>query len=312
MDTSYDKFFDHYVKVPSSDDDIIRMKADIQKHKYTTWADLEIGLGEYSSSCDNKDVFLKCVRNMKEELRKYLEKESEKIKLYLAPSFGEYLTFPEKILEPDPQQRFWTYVAPRQIDRINIITFNYTKTLEFLSGYSGPPIVVHGNTLLESIHHLHGTLDSMMVMGVNDPSQIKNNEFNTDEDVDEDFIKPEFNDACLNRKNIICEDLIRNANIIVIYGLSVGPSDDKWWKMIGERMESQNYPLLIYLPYDGQKDVKTYPNFMRKWTKGYIREIREKFGIFIPEAELEKRVCVGINKTLFPLTKNGAVILPKA
>lgn len=119
----------------------------------------------------------------------------------------------------------------------------------------------------------------------------------------EDFIKPEYNDACLNNKNNICEALIQNSDVIVLYGTSLGFSDDKWWKLIGKRMNADNSPLLMYLPRDDKKDQVAEPNHFKRWTLGYVREIKRKFGIQLSENDLAKRTCVALNKNLFTLTK---------
>ena len=140
-------------------------------------------------------------------------------------------------------------------------------------------------------------------MGVNDKSQISNSIFNEDEEVMEEFIKPEFNDACMNNKNATCENLISEAHVIVLYGTSLGLSDDKWWKIIGKRMESNTYPLLIYVPYDQKKDVSAHPNHLRRWTKGYVEEIRKRFDIQLEDGQLSERVCVALNKSIFDVKK---------
>lgn len=77
MKTSYQDFFKYYLEQPSIDADIQAMKKDIDKHKYETWADLEIGLEKYSSHCSDKDVFLKCLDDIKINLKQYLQKESD-------------------------------------------------------------------------------------------------------------------------------------------------------------------------------------------------------------------------------------------
>jgi hypothetical protein len=122
-------------------------------------------------------------------------------------------------------------------------------------------------------------------------------------DVVEEFIKPEYNDACMNNKNRICESIIQEAEIIVLYGTSLGLSDDRWWKFIGKRMGNKDYPLLIYLPYDEKKDPQTAPNRLRRWTMEYVREIQIKFGITLDEKDLATRMCVALNKRLFPIKK---------
>lgn len=303
LKTSYQDFFKYYVALPSSDDDILRMKKDIDQQKNETWADLEIGMGVYAGKCDSKDVFLKCLDNIKSSLKDYLRRESEKISNFITSSIISFAS-PSGFLEPEPRTRYNEFA--NQINpnvRIDVITLNYTNTLEYLLDFDGKEKVLTRSTSLRTIFHLHGTLENMMVMGVNDISQIGNERFNSDEDVMEEFIKPEYNDACLNNKNAICESLINDADIIVLFGTSLGPSDDKWWKLIGQRMDSAKYPLLVYLPYDAKKNPAAEPNHLRRWTRGYVREIRSKFGIKLEEDILASRICVAINQQLFPLKR---------
>lgn len=279
------------------------MKKDIEEQENETWADLEIGLGEYSTRCASKDIFLKCLNDIKKNLREYLNKESEKIGSYKISSLYGFLS-PGSFLDPEPETRY-NHFATRLNKNvgINIITFNYTSTLERVLGYRGKPVPLSPLTTLNSIQHIHGTLNSMMAMGVNDSSQINNISLKDDLDIIEDFVKPEFNDACLNNKNSICESLIGNADLIVLYGTSLGLSDKKWWRLIGERMEGPDYPLLIYLPFDKKKDQVSQPNYMRRWTDGYVRDIRRKFSIQLDEKELSQKICVALNQSLFPLSK---------
>lgn len=302
MNTSYQDFFRYYLNQPSADSVIRAMKKDIDSHRYETWADLEMGMGEYSSQCPNKDIFLKCLADIKSSLKKYLEKESEKIKLYKLKS-TDFLNL-GAFLEPEPKSRYNSYrktVSSGLI--IDVMTFNYTPTIEWLLEINSNTRYLPDNTGIGSIQHVHGMLNDMMVMGVNDSSQISNNSFNTDEDVVEDFIKPEYNDACMNNKNTICESLISRADMIVLYGTSLGLSDLKWWRLIGQRMSKDNYPLLIYFPYDETKDQTAQPNHLRRWVKQSIGEIKEKFDIQLDDNVLASRVCVAYNKRLFNIVK---------
>lgn len=304
MKTSYQDFFKYYLSKLSVDGDIIAMKKDIDNNKYETWADLEIGMGAYASKCANKGVFLKCLTDIKTNLKEYLKKESEKIDLYKISSLIGFLN-PGHFLDPEPRNRYDEWRKSKSSGSvINVMTLNYTSTLEKLLGFTGVALTYPHNIMLNTIHHIHGTLDdNMMVMGVNDSSQIANAGFSTDLDVIEEFVKPEFNDACMNNKNAIGDALIQSAGVIVIYGASLGVSDDRWWKLIGQRMQSNNPPLLVYLPYDEKKDQTVVPNHLRRWTFNYIKEIRDKFGIKIDEKVLANRICIALNKSLFQITK---------
>lgn len=304
MKTSYQDFFKYYLSQITVDGDIMVMKRDIDSHRYETWADLEIGMGVYASKCVNKGVFLKCLADIKKDLKEYLKKESEKIDLYKISSLSGFQN-PREFLDPEPRIRYddWRRSKSAGIV-INVMTLNYTSTIEKLLGFSGAPLYYSDGIQLNSIHHIHGTLvDNMMVMGVNDTSQIANASISTDLDVVEEFVKPEYNDACMNNKNGIGESLIESADVIVIYGASLGLSDDKWWKLIGQKMQSNNPPLIVYLPYDENKDQTASPNHLRRWTFDYINEIRDKFGIQIDEKVLASRICIALNKRLFQITK---------
>ncbi len=306
LKTSYQDFFSYYLDLENFDKDIVQMKDDIDKFKYETWADLEIGLGQYSSKCSSKEVFLKCVEDMKSKLKAYLESEIAKIKLYEPESLEGLYQFAD-LFEPEPRARYQAYINSfnTQTKNVDIITLNYTPTLESITNYDGSPFYLNlsSNVTLNSIYHIHGTLNDMMVMGVNDTTQIANESFNKDRDVDEEFIKPMYNDACMNNKNAYCRRLIERANIIVIYGSSLGESDNKWWQIIGKRLSATSYPMLIYLPYDKNKDLAATPNRLLRWTQSYVSEIKTKFGISISEDILFQRVCVAINKRLIPVKR---------
>lgn len=303
MNTSYQDFFQYYLTQLSDDVDIRTMKDDIKSHRYETWADLEIGMGIYSFNCLNKDIYLKCLTDIKTKLKEYLIKESEKIPYYKLSSRSGFAD-PGLFLDPEPKNTYDMWIRRFQLGTvIDVMTFNYTTTLETLLDFKGESMGINNISQLRSIIHVHGTLDNMMVMGVNDSEQISNTDFKDDLDVMEEFIKPEYNDACMNNKNRTCEMLINDADIIVFYGTSLGLSDDKWWKLIGKRMGTDNYPLLVYLPYDENKNLTAAPNRLRRWTLGYVNEIREKFDIKIDEKVLAQRVCVALNKRLFQITK---------
>lgn len=305
MKTSYQDFFKYYLGQSTDDGDILAMKQDIKNHRYETWADLEMGLGAYSSKCANKDVFLKCLVDIKSNLKIYLQKESEKITNYSLKSMTSFMNL-GSLLDPEPKSRYDAFlgrIKTRGRYDVSFMTFNYTTTLEWLFDFKNDMKAISPFERIMTIQHVHGVLDNMMVMGVNDPGQIANTSLNTDEDVIEEFIKPEYNDACMNNKNNICESLINNAEMIVLYGTSLGMSDQKWWKLIGRRMNSDFYPLLVYLPYDEKKDQIAEPNHLRRWVMQSVREIKEKFAIALSEKELASRICVVFNKRLFNISK---------
>ena len=105
---------------------------------------------------------------------------------------------------------------------------------------------INRNTIIRSIEHIHGTLDERMIIGVNDYTQVENINFNEDLNFIESFIKSEYNKSAKHMIDVKCTDLISKANIICIYGSSIGESDNLWWQLIGEKLKESNCKLIIF------------------------------------------------------------------
>ena len=137
-----------------------------------------------------------------------------------------------------------------------------------------------------------------MVLGVNDESQIANSSLAESVEFREEFVKPEYNTACRNAKNEEFSGLIDRAEVFVIYGASMGPSDKKWWQAIGKRLMSGD-AVLFFFPYDSKKDVIRHENYLRRWTNAYYAELMAKLEIDAEQIpQLRDSVFIGINKTI--------------
>jgi hypothetical protein len=79
-------------------------------------------------------------------------------------------------------------------------------------------------------------------------------------------------------RSLISEDLIRETNIIVLYGVSIGETDSRWWNLIGEQLNQRNDLIIIHFAY--KEDALGNPNLLM--TGNVKRELRyklmEKFG----------------------------------
>lgn len=90
---------------------------------------------------------------------------------------------------------------------------------------------------LGKIKHIHGYTNQNVVLGVNDSSQIRNKIFHNDIEISEMFIKHEAN---ANQRHGIeneCYNIIDEADVIYIYGSSLGETDIYIWKLLGKRLE---------------------------------------------------------------------------
>jgi hypothetical protein len=96
--------------------------------------------------------------------------------------------------------------------------------------------------------------------------------------------------------------LINNADLIVLFGLSIGITDSTWWQLIGKRLDdSFRRPLLLYFPYDPSKDTDNTPNYKLIWANEYIEFLKDRTKISTPIESLKKIICVGINKDFLKL-----------
>ncbi|MBP6550463.1 MAG: hypothetical protein KA228_05170, partial [Flavobacterium sp.] len=174
---------------------------------------------------------------------------------------------------------------------INIFTFNYTRTIEkIIENKKNIKLGYHpvgtASAILSSIEHIHGYVDERMVLGVNDVSQLKNKEFHNNIDVLEAIIKEKCNKAYRHTIDNQFTTKIQQANLICIFGSSIGDTDNMWWELIGQKLINE-IPIIIFTKGEevisariGYKNNRTERK-MRKYFLNKTKlsdEEKEKFG----------------------------------
>ena len=306
MKTGYQDFYDYYKDIKNDDPDIIAMKQNIEAGRYTTWSDLEAGLGEYTEQFDKPEVFIKCIEDIKSVLAQFLSMQYEN--RAFQSDFNKILDDfrnPDRYLDQQIMNNYYRYLRDNipntSKDESAIVTFNYTSTLE-------------GLTTINSIRqfpilHIHGYINDSIVLGVNDVEQIANLSFRSNRNIKEEFIKPDFNTACLNDRNGTFEAMISKADVIILFGLSLGETDRKWWRLIGEKMTNNKRDVaLLYFPYDNKKDTISHPNYKLRWTESYQKQLLSVFGLSDDQVQVFlKRTFIGINKDIFKLPQKPSI-----
>lgn len=222
------------------------------KSDYETWADLEMGLGAYTIYL-NEDNHDEAYFDLSDSLREYLKKEEKRFwpdATRKDEIIGDLVRPYKTLLERDAAEISSILDKnPLEDIHINIISFNYTTTLEkLLPEHESVQIcnLTHHNVYLDNIYHIHGTLDSAMIMGVNDSSQVLNEAFHNNPDICDVLVKPQSNEAIRSNNVLICEKLITQADLIVIFGMSIGETDKLWWQLIGETILDNKVKLIIF------------------------------------------------------------------
>lgn len=215
----------------------------------------------------------------------------------------DYLSFPERSLLKADRDKL-TLFKKTWINtqwNINIITFNYTLSMEKLIGdkHKNMQIGTHANIpiILHGIEHIHGYIRERMIMGVNDISQITNSSFHNNQDILEAIVKNKCNQVQKHTIDELCKQQISSANLICIFGSSIGDTDNLWWDLIGQQLK-RNCNLIIF---NRCKDISP----QRGYLVGRLeREMKEYFLSKTNLTDEEKMksnniIFVGINTDMF-------------
>ena len=196
LKTRYTDFYKYYKSIETKSKSVIELKNSIADN-IENWADLELALGEYSEKVKNEKEFTEIFEDIGDNLADYLQEEENKFDVNKIDQqkLFDYLSFPENSLTKAQKENIETIRTKweRQHKYINIITFNYTKTIEKIFEKKGTNLVIgiqnKAHVIYKGTEHIHGFTDDRMVMGVNDISQIKNKTLHNKKEVLDAFVK---------------------------------------------------------------------------------------------------------------------------
>jgi hypothetical protein len=304
LKTRYTDFYKYYKDVVSKNESIIELKKSIS-NDIENWADLELELGKHSVKVKSKEEFIEIFEDIGDNLADYLKEEENKFDISKIDKqkLFDYISFPENSL-PKAQKNEIDKIRTKWAGHhwyINVITFNYTKTFEKIIKKKGAHLEIgthhKAKILYQGIEHIHGYIDNRMVMGVNDITQIKNKELHSVQDVLDAFVKNNCNKAMQHTVDELCNQQLNAANLICIFGSSLGETDKIWWEIIGTRLLHECH-LIIFDRQD------TIPE-RRAYKKGaIITRIKNSFLNKTTLTKEEKgkvfdKIFVGINTDMF-------------
>ena len=306
LKTSYNHFYEYYQKIKSENKNVQKLKEHISK-TYDSWADLELALGDYTQHLKKIEEFDDITLDIGEELSKYLHQEEQKLENFIfdQSKFFEQLSYPEKFFLPADKEilvskkRKWV----NHHWSLNIFTFNYTTVIEKIFGDKTQNVLLanhNGNATIKlgQIKHIHGYLDNDMVLGVNDISQVANQDFHNDRDILESIIKSDCNRANRNNVDRQFTSKINSANLICIFGSSIGDTDNKWWELIGKRLKAEDCHLIIFTKGE---EIPPRIRHMQARAERNLRDLfLNKTNLSEKEMELvENKIFIGLNTGMF-------------
>lgn len=310
LNTRYSDFYEYYIEQDSSKEEVIKELKKNIKSNIKNWSDLELQLGRYTSRLASQNDFDIFYFDIVDNLREYLYLEQDRFdystfsRSILLRDFAE----PERVL-PQRERNKLTDWYPKFGGNINtsILTFNYTRTIEKILSENAISQPIGQNNqgiqvLLNSIDHIHGYLEDGLVLGVNDVEQIANKQLRLSQEVVEAIVKPVHNQELGHTRDNHCMQVISSANLIFLFGCSIGESDKMWWEKVGRRL-GESCRLVIF--HRGN-NVNSQNEIL------YARENRRIIDHFLSLTNLdeEKRniakdyVTAALTKDLFKLVQN--------
>lgn len=140
-----------------------------------------------------------------------------------------------------------------------------------------------------------------MILGVNDASQINNEDLSKLLYANDTLVKSECNHSYGDSHTNKANNLIKEAQLICCYGLSFGETDRLWWKKVCELLKNKADLVIILFSY-----FNNIPDFSNSGPK--LQEImRQIKDLFLSKSEIEKsmrsilakRIYVSINAPIF-------------
>lgn len=310
LPTSYQDFYRYYTSLESKSESVRKLKAAI-KDTLNDWSDLEMALGQYTSQTESVQEFCDAYDDLQQCLRDYILKVDELMKS------GEFILnvdsdtlergflFPESAFRSDEAYTIggeYERVAPglsqrQAIYNASVLTFNYTHVIEHYLKGTFESSFSNFSRYLNSVQHVHREVvkDQSIWVGVDNEEQVINEHFRNESNVRVRILKPWILSNISRRMLSEAKNLIQGADVLVIFGASLGPSDLTWAKLISERISAGAVVMLfvhndLSYPSDNAKlndQIKYREEFMMKM---------EHLGAEISEDSI---IFVEINSTIF-------------
>lgn len=253
MRTSYPEFYQYLMENTSDGSELLQhLKKDINSNT-ELWSNMEEAFGRFTSQVETATDLEQLYFELSDHLQFYLKEEEKSFTIsnQLQKKFQDDFLSPEKFLGATDRSRYNEFAnrMTKGMD-ISVMSFNYTDTLERLLAIGNGKDKSFGNGYyLRQIIHVHGILDNSIIIGVDNEEQIKNKELSNNENVKDFLVKEQSNLAMKFTRHITCERLISKAQLIILYGVSMGITDAHWWKLIGEQFKKRDSICVIQFLY---------------------------------------------------------------
>lgn len=304
--TRYCDFFEHYrVKNQNDSNEVKDLKDSINLYLENSnnnldiinWSNAELALGQYTCHFSDKDngdqAISNCHLDLCTALSNYLINEEKRFdissikkdKSLMKNIWSGFLNF-SKGLRPVDCDYINKYISSKGDGfSLSIVDFNYTNIVDKITDcltQEGIPGIrrFHGNDYNNKIYpivHVHGTTTHGMAFGVNDESQFGKDIFlDSEPERKWQLIKPKFNEYMGENIDRIAWDAIKSAQIIYVYGMSLGTTDKRWWERVVKHLNNNNEAMLIVHQYSSPSITLSPMKYIR--VRRHFREMILSYG----------------------------------
>ncbi len=241
MKTKYSNFYTYLDENKDQCSDALKsMLSEIKADTTNLWSDMEVALGKYTMKFNAQEEFESFYIELTDKLTEYLREEESKYIPNKAQqdSFIANILSPQKLLLQTDRSIFQQRHNPNQV-HVDILSLNYTDTiLKLLSKNSDSNLVQINTPTLGKILHIHRRITNSIILGVSNAYQILNEKFSSNLDVADYLIKPQSNLAIGDTFTQNCSEMVNQSNVIFLYGVSLGDTDEYIWKIIGDKFRN--------------------------------------------------------------------------
>lgn len=283
LNTQYTDFYPYYLS--KNHDDIISKAI---ASNYDRWADLELALGQLLRDVSPEQIaeFLDSKAVLEGDLADYLRSEEKRIDVTSATVLKEFQNnvsaFYKEFSTKDRNAFLEWQKKVGEVIRYQFVSFNYTSALDEIVGQAkqikqfGTHTTSHQgyNDVVGNIVHLHGTLSSDLILGLDNTKQIENTELQGSAELTNYIVKPTINDALGEGKTEAAKQLIDASNYVCVYGMSLGDTDLMWWKYLVSWLNASPTHKLVLYVYEKATTNPSGPEKLRqqdKWKNKFLK-----------------------------------------
>ena len=274
------------------------------KEEIQHWSNFEMDLAKFAAKCSTEAQIVGCLRDFKQFTENYLAKE-QNAALYdrmcnpkdTQKALAEFAISLENFYAnnyPNITTKIESILNDAQITYY-FITFNYTKILDVLIGGSQSYL---SKGVANSAIHIHGKLQENVTFGIDNEQQLPELQYSLTGRGRRALIKPIFNSEFDKQRMESAQEVIKNSDVLCIYGLSLGDSDLMWRKAICDWMiDNPQHHVFLYIHEASSKKLSQADERM-----DYEEDIK---GNIFKSWGIEKRYISPFSSQLhIPVSKN--------